>query len=147
VDGRSAHAASIQVRSQSARLDLAAGEDQDLLHGVALDEVEQQVGLAVLIDRIENLGEVVGDAVAGRDCDDLRVILELFGQAADVIGEGRREHQRLALRRHEGRDLAHIRNEAHVQHSIGFVKDEDLDLAEVHRALADVIEQAAGRGH
>src|SRR5450756_750344 len=39
VDRGSTHAASIQVRSQSAGLDLAAGEDQDLLHGVALDEV------------------------------------------------------------------------------------------------------------
>ena len=145
VNGSGAHAAPVQVRSQSACLELAAGEDQDLLHRVASDEVEQQVCLAVLIDRVQNLGQVVGDAIAGRNRDDLRVLLELLRQAANVVRESRREHQRLSLGGHEGDDLADVRHETHVEHSVGFVEDQDLDLAQIHGALADVIEQATRR--
>ncbi len=43
-------------------------------------------------------------------------------------------------------DLADFGNEAHVEHAVRFVEDEDLDLGEVHGALPDMVEQAAGRG-
>ena len=36
-------------------------------------------------------------------------------------------------------------DEAHVEHPIGFIEHEDLDLAQVDGALADVVEQAARR--
>ncbi len=38
-------------------------------------------------------------------------------------------------------------DEAHVEHAVGFVEDEDLDPAQIERALAGMVEQAAGRGH
>ena len=38
------------------------------------------------------------------------------------------------------------RNESHVEHSVGLVEDQDLDLGEIHGALPDVIEQAARCG-
>src|SRR3546814_8237758 len=37
-------------------------------------------------------------------------------------------------------------DEAHVHHLVGFVEDEDLDVAQAQRALVDQVEQAAGRG-
>ena len=40
-------------------------------------------------------------------------------------------------------DLADVADEAHVEHAVGLVEDEDLDLRQVDRALADVVEQAA----
>ncbi len=43
-------------------------------------------------------------------------------------------------------DLADVGDEAHVEHPVGLVQDEDLDLGEVDAALADVVEQAAGCG-
>ena len=43
-------------------------------------------------------------------------------------------------------DPADVGHEAHVEHPVGLVEDEDLDLAEVGGALADEVEQAAGRG-
>ena len=41
---------------------------------------------------------------------------------------------------------ADVVDEAHVEHPVGLVEDEDLDRAEVDGALADVVEQSAGRG-
>ena len=66
-------------------------------------------------------------------------------QAPDVVGEGRREHQVLALRREQRDDLLDVRQEAHVEHPVRLVEDEDLDLAEVGDLLADEVEQPARR--
>ncbi len=40
----------------------------------------------------------------------------------------------------------HVGDEAHVEHAVGFVEDQRLDLAEVDALLLDVVEQAARRG-
>jgi hypothetical protein len=65
--------------------------------------------------------------------------------APDVVRERGREHQVLALRRQQLDDPADVADEAHVQHAVGLVQDEDLHVAEIDGALAGVVEQAAGR--
>jgi hypothetical protein len=47
--------------------------------------------------------------------------------------------------REQGEDLLDVRQEAHVEHPVGLVEDEDLDLAEVRDPLADEVEEAARR--
>ena len=66
-------------------------------------------------------------------------------QPPDVVRERGREHQVLAARREQGDDPLDVRQEAHVEHPVGLVEDEDLDLAEVRDLLADEVEQPAGR--
>ena len=46
-----------------------------------------------------------------------------------------------------GDDLADVVDEAHVEHAVGLVEDEHLDVAEAQRVALDEIEQAAGGGH
>ena len=41
----------------------------------------------------------------------------------------------------------HVVDEAHVEHAIGFIQNEDLHGAKVHGAASHVVHQAAGRGH
>ena len=43
-------------------------------------------------------------------------------------------------------DFADIVDEAHVEHAVGFVENEDFDVAETQRVALHEIEQAAGRG-
>jgi hypothetical protein len=45
-----------------------------------------------------------------------------------------------------GGDLADGLDEAHVEHAVGLVEDENLDGAEIDDALVHQIQQAAGRG-
>jgi hypothetical protein len=40
----------------------------------------------------------------------------------------------------------HVGQEAHVEHAVGLVEHEELHAIELHRALAHVIEEPAGRG-
>ena len=60
--------------------------------------------------------------------------------------EGGAEEQVLAAVREQREDLADVADEAHVEHPVGLVEDEDLDPAQVDGALAGVVEQASGRG-
>jgi hypothetical protein len=49
-------------------------------------------------------------------------------QRGDVLRHRRREQQRLALLRHVARMRLHVGQEAHVEHAVGLVEHEDLDL-------------------
>ena len=49
-------------------------------------------------------------------------------------------------RREDLEDATDVADEAHVEHAVGLVEDEDLDGGQVDGALADVVEQATGRG-
>ena len=51
-----------------------------------------------------------------------------------------------SLRQH-GDDALDVVDEAHVEHAVGFVEHQHLDLVEAQRALVDQIEQTARRRH
>ncbi len=65
---------------------------------------------------------------------------------ADLIGEGGAEQEVLATRRQDLEHATDVADEAHVEHPVGLVEDEDLDVREVDGALADMVEQAPGGG-
>ena len=52
------------------------------------------------------------------------------GQAADVAVEGGGVHHRLALGRHGVDDRADVVDEAHVEHAVGLVEHQHLDVVE-----------------
>jgi hypothetical protein len=57
----------------------------------------------------------------------------------------RREEERLPLRGHVLQHAADVGQEAHVEHAVGLVEDEDLEAGELRVREAEVVEQAAGR--
>ena len=69
---------------------------------------------------------------------------EGFGDAADFRRHRRGEEQRLARERHQLADAFDVGNEAHVQHAVGFVDDQQFDAGEQQSAAFGVVEQAAG---
>ncbi len=113
----------------------AVGVDQLLRRAQAGDGVDPHE--AMLGGGHRNLAdEVVAD----------RVVLVVADQLVDVTVERRRVEQRLALGGHLLEQLAHLGEEAHVGHPVGFVDDDDLDPVEGDRAALDEIEQAARAG-
>ena len=70
----------------------------------------------------------------------------ILSEFRDRRRHGGGEQQRLALAPAQRNDLAHVVDEAHVEHAVGLVEDEDRDLVEAHMALLAKIEQAPGRG-
>ena len=108
----------------------------------------EQRALGVLRALVGALGDGVRGFVAARDFDQLRLVQQLVGEALDLVGKRRREQQVLALCRHrqQRHDPLDVRDEAHVQHAVGLVQHEDLDLAQVDALVFDVVQQAARRG-
>ena len=67
-------------------------------------------------------------------------------ELADFGRHGGGEEQGLALARQQAHNPLDIRDEAHIQHAVGFVDHEHLDIAEQHPAPLEEVDQPAGRG-
>ena len=80
------------------------------------------------------------------DFDAHRIVQERVGEPGDFRRHRRREEQRLAGERHQLADALDVGNEAHVEHAVGFVDDENLDAGQEKAAALGEVEQAAGRG-
>ena len=74
------------------------------------------------------------------------ILQELADEPRDLGRHRGGEEQRLAPRRQELADLLDVGDEAHVEHAVGLVDDEDLHAHEHYAPALEVIEQAAGRG-
>jgi len=107
---------------------------------------DQQLALARLVDGIHALRHQIGGGVARRHLDQMRIAQQAIGEPADLVGEGRREEQGLLLLRHQRQHFPDVMDEAHVEHAVGLVQHQDFHGGKVDGALADVVEQAAGRG-
>ena len=79
---------------------------------------------------------------ASCDLDLRRVVQQRLGELADLVRERGREEQVLPLLRQHREDAADVADEAHVEHLVGLVEDEDLDVAQVDRLLLHVVEEA-----
>jgi hypothetical protein len=62
-------------------------------------------------------------------------VQQAVGQGLDLVGEGGREQQVLALLGQQREDLLDVADEAHVEHAVGFVQHQDLDAGEVDGLL------------
>ena len=68
------------------------------------------------------------------------------GELDDFWRHGGREEERLPLFRQCFQYFFNVMNEAHVEHPVGFVEHEILDVPQVKVPLTDQVEQAARRG-
>ena len=71
----------------------------------------------------------------GRDLDALRLEQDLAGELRDFGRHGGGEQQRLPLVGQHRHDLAHVVDEAHVEHAVGFVEDQKFGVAQIDMAL------------
>ena len=127
---------------------LGAHEAENLGQIARPDEMLEQRALGLRGYLVRELRYGVRRGIALGDFDQLRRVQQLIGELLDFAGERRREQQVLALRCHgqERHDPLDVRDEAHVEHPVGLVQHEDLDLPQVNALLLDVVEQSSWRG-
>ena len=145
VDGGRRDPVAGELLGEPVRAVLGAGEDERLVDAAAAHERAQELALALAVHRVHELAHEDRGGVAGSDVHLGRPVEEAVGELADRVREGGREEERLAALRQQGEDPADVVDEAHVEHPVRLVEDEDLDLREVDRVLAGVVEEAAGR--
>ena len=80
------------------------------------------------------------------DLNLFRVLQDVVCQCANLGRHGSREHDYLTRLRELLIDLHNVVMEAHIEHAIGLVEDEEGGAREVYAAHVQVADQAAGRG-
>ena len=81
------------------------------------------------------------------DDDVFRVLEMLVGDFKNALGQRRRKERRLV---HFGKRCGEFFEffcKTHVEHFVGFVHHEELDMGEVKRSAVQMIKRAAGRGN
>ena len=147
MDRRAADAVLAQLAADEVRAVLAVGEDDHALRALALEDLPEQALLGVTGGAEHVLLDGLGGGALRRDLDAGGVAHERLGVVEHVVVEGGREEQRLALIWAARHDLAHVGQEAHVEHAVGLVQHEHLDAGEVAGALLDEVDQTSGRGY
>ena len=146
VQGGGVEAVSDEPLFQDVHVALAVAKDQGAGHGFGADDPAQ----GCLLVAFRHDGDHIRDHHRRRrgpvDRDFLRIDHVGVGQPADFGRHRGAEQHRLAQRRQLFDDAFDIRNEAHVEHPVGFVDHEDLHVAQYHLAAFDLVEQPARRG-
>ena len=126
---------------------LAVAEDDRVLKilGVAQQPAQD---LALLVrfaaGRYLRLGDGHGGGRRLGNLDPLRIVQEGLGDAADFGRHRRGEEQGLPGEGNQLADAFDVGNEAHVEHAVGFVDDQQFDAGEQQSAALGMVEQPAG---
>ncbi len=89
---------------------------------------------------------IVAAVVAGRETSTRTGLCRnVLDDALDLRRHGGGEEQRLAGERHQLADALDVGDEAHVEHAVGFVDDQELDAGQQQPSALEMIEQAARR--
>ncbi|GAV35250.1 hypothetical protein ROTAS13_02925 [Roseomonas sp. TAS13] len=146
VQGADREAVLLERLVEDVHVALAVAEDQRVLHLLPPDQAAQR--LALLHRAAEHHAGDDGGRHRGRagNLDLLRVAQEGVGELADLRRHGGGEEQRLAQRGKHADDALDIGDEAHVQHPVGLVDDEDLAVGEQDAATVEQVQQPARRG-
>mmetsp|Transcript_145911 Transcript_145911/g.467706 ORF Transcript_145911/g.467706 Transcript_145911/m.467706 type:complete len:467 (+) Transcript_145911:92-1492(+) len=130
VDGHSLVLAAQQVGLQPCGRALHGDEDQRRIVGVLLQHLQQRVGLLVVRGDHEGLLDALGGRADSADADPDVVVHEGLRQFLNLLRESRREHEShptVNRRRHVPlqHDLIDLRHEAHVEHAVRLVQDQE----------------------
>ena len=126
---------------------LGAHKDDSALRALLFEELGQQVVLGLDGHREHKLVDGVGGRRGRRDLHAGRVAHQVGDLAHGLLVERRREQQRLALGRRLAHNAADGGQKAHVEHAVGLVEHQDLNLVQVAGALLDQVDQTTRRGN
>ena len=102
---------------------------------VVFEQLHQQIGLLFLGHGIERLAERLNRSGLRGELYAYRIAENLAHEAGDLRRQRCREEERLALRRHLRDNAPNVGEKSHVEHAVGFVEDEHLDIVEPRSSL------------
>lgn len=150
VDGKSRPAILSEEASDFVGDTLGASEDEALVVLVLHDLLEMLDHLVALLEfgnDLNDLGNaVVGRKVHGTNVDLDPVVLEVLSESANLLGPGSGPHASLAVRANLADNLADLRLETHVEHTISLVENEVSDTTKVSLAGLEHVNQTTRSG-
>ena len=137
-----------QVIGQAIAFNLRAGKHHSLVDGGVAQPVVEQLALVRHVvgpqQRLRDGGVLVLRRI---DLDALRLAHDAGGQLHDARRKGGAEHHGLTALQRELVDFGQVVGKAEVEHAVGFVNHQKLDLVELDLHAALQVEQAAGGGY
>src|SRR5262245_5682400 len=119
---------------------LGAAENNDRFIVHVIEQCEEQVSLLRFGNGINHVLDGFGGRTTRADLDGLRMPHCPFDQRLDLRRDRRVEQHCLAFTRAALENAPHVWEEAHVEHSIGFVENEMLNAVEATGAALEMIE-------
>ena len=138
-------ALALQATAAAVGAVLGTHKDDGALRALLLEELGQQVVLGLDGHREHKLVDGVGGRRGGRNLHAGRIAHQVGDLAHGLLVEGRREQQRLALGRRLAHNAANGGQKAHVEHAVGLVQHQYLDLVQVAGTLLDQVDQTTRR--
>jgi len=130
---------------------LGANENEALIRLVfhnLLEVVDHTLTLLRLINNLNGLSNAMVSREVKRTNVNLdEVVKELRGKLANLLGPGSGPHESLAVRANLADDLADLGLEAHVKHSISFIKNKVSDTTQVSLAPLKHVNQSSRSGN
>ena len=135
----------LQVSGNPVSAMLGAGEDQHAIDAFIFDQLVQQCPLVVFRD-IENLLlDPCGGGCFTGNFGTQGIFQQAVSQSLNRFRHGSREQDSLMTTGDCRSDFLNVTDEAHVEHAVGFIKDENFNAAETNMALTDQIHQTTRR--
>ena len=117
--------------------------------GDRLEQIDEHGLLVVLLDKLELLCDELGRRAHASDGHKDVIVEEVHGHTLDLLREGCREHERLALGSLGHTlllyDASDLRLESHVEHPVGLVEGEDEGAGDGDARALDEVDETARR--
>ena len=143
-------AVTVEGAVKHADITLAVAEDEGVLDVLVADQLTQGVALLLLAaarpgavivpDRDHPLDDVNRRGRRRRHVNFLGVHEEGFAKTPDLGRHGGRKEQGLAYLGRQRDDALDVGDETHVQHAVGFVDDQDLDVVQQETPAPEQVE-------
>ena len=145
MDSRDVETRLADLPGHAVRASLRADKDEDGQHVLSPEETDKEGRLEVLRDGIDLMADCRRGPVGRRHRNADGIAHDRPGERLDFRRHRRGEEEGLSLPREGVDDPADVREEAHVEHPVGLVEDEDLEAAEVDVAAGHVVQKPAWR--
>ncbi|MBG9885340.1 hypothetical protein ABE10_01815, partial [Bacillus toyonensis] len=133
-----------QLLGQGLGLVLGADEHDHPVEVLHFEDAGEGVHLLRVGDHEVPLGDVRVGGGPRLDRDLLGIVQILLGEPTDLRGHGRREQGDLLVVRRLRENLLDVFGEPHLQHLVGLVEHEMLEVGQVERALGEMVHDAPG---
>jgi hypothetical protein len=125
VKSRAGDSQGFQTTSNTVGPVFRTGKDENGLHGFILQKMGKEGRFCVVGYFEQVLGYRFRRIRATPDFNQFRVVHELPGQTLDFSGKRGGKEQRLPLAREKSDNLADGRHEAHVEHAVGLIQNQE----------------------
>ena len=144
MDRRSADPNPLKLPNETVRAMLCPRKDDRLLDLLAMKELCEKMPLISTLNEHYSLLDPLYGARLRGDLNLLWISEDLFCKAPDLFRHRRRKEEALPSRGDQPEDPTDIVDKPHIQHSVRFIEDKEVDLRKVNEALTSKIKKPPG---